>query len=251
MTILTEPTLSTDRVRPRAGRRAALAGTGFLACALPVVFTVNITRMLLVGELSEHRFHQLTGQGLLLFALWLGSLVPLLRAGWSGRRPAPLAGWLHVVFMATGVGCAVAAPGGGAPYLVGVIAVTGGLVWLALPLCPRLRLPVRIDPLLLPVALVAAAVCTPYVLDQVALQDAATGHHAQNPHFFDMAWLVCTLVLAVVAGAAVPAVRRLAVVGGAGLAWTGLIGVLLGADTPFTVVALVAGAAIALVAARR
>jgi hypothetical protein len=70
--------------RPGRARRTALAAAGFLACALPVVFTVNISRMLVVGELSDHRFHQLTGQGLLLFVLWLGGLVPLLRAGWSG-----------------------------------------------------------------------------------------------------------------------------------------------------------------------
>ena len=30
---------------------------------------------------------------------------------------------------------------------------------------------------------------------EIALQNAATGHHAQNPHFFDMAWLVTALVV--------------------------------------------------------
>ncbi|WP_296604757.1 hypothetical protein [Nocardioides sp.] len=218
------------RVRPGRWRRAGIAVAGLLACALPTMFTVNITRMLLVGELSEHRFHQLTGQGLLLFALWLGGLVPLLRAGWSGARPSATAGLLHVVFVVTGCVCSLAAPGGGAPFLTGVIAVTGALVWLAIPVRPRLRLEVRPHPLLTPVALAAAAVATPYVLDQVALQNAATGHHAQNPHFFDMAWLVSTLVVLGVAAAVLPAARVLAVLAGAGLAWTGSIGLVLDAD---------------------
>lgn len=252
MLIDTETTRpSPTALRPRRPRRAAVLAAGILACALPTVFTVTITRMLLVGELSEHRFHQLTGQGLVLLALWLGGLLPLLVAGWSGRRPPSSAGWLHVVFVTTGVVCAAAAPGGGAPSLMGVIAVTGALVWLALPLRPRLRLPVRVDPLLAPAALVAAAVGTPYVLDQVALQNAATGYHAQNPHFFDMAWLVTALVVLAVVAALLPALRRLGVVAGAGLAWTGAAGVLLGADTPFTVLALAVGVAVAAAAARR
>ena len=108
--VVTEPVR-----RPTRWRRGGLVAAGFLTCALPVMFTVNITRMLVTGELAEHRFHQLTCQGLLLFALWLGGLVPLLRAGWSGRRPSSAAGLLHLVFMAAGVVTAAAAPGGGAP----------------------------------------------------------------------------------------------------------------------------------------
>lgn len=207
--------------------------------------------MLLVGELSEHRFHQLTGQGLVLFALWLGGLVPLLRAGWSGRRPSSLAGLLHLTFVATGALCAAAAPGGGAPVLVAVIAVTGGLVWLALPLRPRLRLTLRVDPLLAPVAALAAAVSTPYVLDQIALQNAAVGHHAQNPHPFDMAWLVTALVVLGLLAALFPAVRRLGFVAGLGLAWTGAMGVLLDVDRPFTLLTLISGVGLLLVTARR
>ena len=146
----TSPSLSspTPVRRPTRLRRTGLVAAGFLTCALPVVFTVNITRMLVTGELAEHRFHQLTGQGLLLFALWLGGLVPLLRAGWSGRRPSSAAGLLHWSFMAAGVVTAAAAPGGGAPALVGIVVVFGALLWLALPVRPQLRLPVRVDPLL-------------------------------------------------------------------------------------------------------
>lgn len=38
--------------------------------------------MLLVGEPSEHRLHQLTGQGPVLFALWLDGLF-----GWYAQGP--------------------------------------------------------------------------------------------------------------------------------------------------------------------
>lgn len=237
--------------RPTRLRRTALAAAGVLTCALPVVFTISMTRMLVTGELAEHRFHQLTGQGLLLCALWLGGLVPLLRAGWSGRRPSSAAGLLHLTFMATGVAAAVAAPGGGAPALVGLVVFSGGLLWLALPVRPRLRLPVRVDPVLTPLALVTAAVATPYVLDQIALQNSATGLHADNPHYFDMAWMVTTLVVVAILGAVLPAVRRLALLGGVGLVWTGTMGVLLDSDRPWTLALLGLGVSLTIAAARR
>jgi hypothetical protein len=250
-TDISAPAVSASLRHPTRLRRTGLAAAGLLTCALPLVFTVNITRMLVTGELAEHRFHQLTCQGLLLFALWLGGLVPLVRAGWSGRRPSSAAGLLHLVFMAAGVITAMAAPGGGAPALVGLVVVTGAMLWLALPVRPQLRLPVGVDPLLTPFALVAAAVATPYVLDQIALQNAATGHHAENPHYFDMAWMVTTLVVVGILGAVVPAVRRLALVAGAGLVWTGAMGVLLATDRPWTVALLLLGVPMTVVAARR
>jgi hypothetical protein len=65
-----EPTIahpSTTRVaRPSRGRRAALAVVAVLTCVMPIVFTFNITRMLLTGVESNHQFHQATGQGLIL-----------------------------------------------------------------------------------------------------------------------------------------------------------------------------------------
>ncbi|PVG84155.1 hypothetical protein DDE18_00485 [Nocardioides gansuensis] len=241
----TVPVLEPVR-RPRALRRVAITASGILACAIPVVFTVTISVMLLTGTESSHRFHQLTGQGLILTSLWLGGLVPLLRAGWAGRRPSSAAGLLHLSFVLAGILCAVVTPGGGAPMLMVVIAVPGALVWLSIPQRPRLRLPVRVHPLLTPLALGAVAALTPYVLDQIALQDAATGYHADNPHHFDMAWLVCVLLASTVLGALLPAVRRLVVVGGAGLAALGTAGVALGADFPWTPVALASGAALIL-----
>src|SRR3954451_6731198 len=110
--------------RPGLLRRGAVAVSGFLALALPTVFTVNITRMLLTGVDPSHRFHQATGQGLILMALWLGALVPLVRAGWTGRRPSSTVAYRHLALIVCGAACAAAAPGGGAPYLVAVIAVT-------------------------------------------------------------------------------------------------------------------------------
>ena len=85
---------STPDLPPRAvgrGRRSLLVVSGLLACAVPAVFTANITRMLLTGVEPDHRFHQLTGQGEILFALWLLPILALLRAGWQGRRPGPAA----------------------------------------------------------------------------------------------------------------------------------------------------------------
>jgi hypothetical protein len=247
----TEPTVLSIPTPPGPLRRTAVGVTGFLACALPTVWTVNLTRLLVTGELSEHRYHQLTGQGLLLTTLWLLGVVPLVVAGWRGRPPSSAAGVLHLAFVGTGAACAVAASGGGAPALMVLIAVTGGLLWLALPARPRLRLPARIDPLLMPVALVTGAVCTPYVVDQIDLQNAATGHHAQNPHFFDMAWLVCVLVVVAVAAAALPAVRRLGVLAGAGFLCTGAAGLLLDVDRTWSALVVVAGAALALISLRR
>jgi hypothetical protein len=232
MTTLPAPTARPTEVdgstaRPGVRRRAALAATGFLTLAMPTVFTFNIARMLLTGVESDHRFHQATGQGLVLCAIWLGALVPLVRAGWSGRRPSTAAGSRLLAFVVCGAVCSVAAPGGGAPFLVGVIAVTGALLWWALPVKPVLRSAVQIDPVLAPVALLTAALFVPYAIDQIGLQNAATGYHAQNPHFFDMAWMVVTLVALAGISAVLPAVRTLmwwvagstVVVGAAGLAF--------------------------------
>lgn len=226
---VTRPSSTTAPARPGRGRRAALAVAGFLNCALPVIFTANVSRMLVTGVEPEHRFHQATGQGLLLFALWLGCLVPLLRAGWAGRRPSSRAGVLHMTFIATGAICAALAPGGGAPFLVGVIAVTGALLWAVLPVRPTLRMRAEVDPLLAPFGLVLAAFLLPYAADQITLQNAVTDpDHLQNPHLFDMAWLAAAIMVLGILSAFLPAVRGLGGwaagctlgLGAAGLAFT-------------------------------
>ena len=102
-----------------------------------------------------------------------------------------------------------AASGGGAPALVGLVVVTGALLWLALPVRPRLRLPVQVDPLLAPLALVAAAVRTPYVLDQIALQNAAPASTPRTRTTSTWRGWSASLVVLAILGAVVPAVRRL------------------------------------------
>ncbi|MGN6301762.1 MAG: hypothetical protein ACTHN8_11810 [Angustibacter sp.] len=212
--------------RPSRMRRAALAAAAFVACALPVVFTVNVTRMLLTGVDADHRFHQATGQGLVLFALWLGPLLGLVRAGWQGRRPGSALGWQHLLFVAIGLVCSAIAPGGGAPFLTGVIAVTGALLWVALPRRPRLKVAVQVHPVLAPVALVGAAALTPYAVSQLAAQnDVTAGYHAVNPHLFDMGWMALCLIGWALTAALSPVLRGLmtwfaacvGVVGAAGL----------------------------------
>ena len=205
---------------PSRRRRAALGVTGFLACALPVLWVVNLSRMVLVGELAEHRFHQLTGQGLLTAALWLAALLPLLRAGWRGERPGTATGLLHLAFVAVGLVLSVIAPQGGAFVLMAVIAATGALVWLALPLRPRLGT-LEVAPAPLAAALLLSAAVAPYAVDQIALQHVATGHHAENPHYFDMAWMLVTCAALGVLGSLVAGTRRL-------LAWSGVPVVLTG-----------------------
>ena len=211
-TPLTVPSTSTSseaptaRHRPSAVRRTFVVAASAVALVVPIVFTVNIGRMLLTGVETEHRFHQATGQGLVLFALWLGALIPLVVAGWRGEQPSTAAGMRHLTLLGVGGAAAAAAPGGGAPALMVVLTIPGALLWLALPRRPRLRGRIEVHPVLLPVALVVTAVLAPYAVDQVALQNAATGHHADNPHFFDMAWVSgIVMVLALLAGLIRPA----------------------------------------------
>ena len=244
-TLTPTSTSSTTAVKPPSRlRRTGVGLAAFLACALPVVFTANITRMLLTGVEPDHRFHQATGQGLILFALWIGALLPLVRAALSGRRPSTAAGLLHLAFAGSGVLCAALAPGGGAPFLVGVIVITGALLWLAMPLRPRLKVPVRVDLVLAPLALALAAFLTPYAIGQIALQNAATtGHHSQNPHLFDMAWLAVTLIALAALAALLPTARSL--VGWVAVSCLGLgvAGLAFGEGTTWSVVALAFGLA--------
>lgn len=245
-------TTATDGHRkPGRWRRAAVVVTGAMACLLPTVFTVNITRMLITGVEADHRFHQATGQGLVLTALWLGALIPLVRAGWSGRRPPVAAGLLHLSFVLVGALLAAFSPGGGAPILMAIIAVPGALLWAALPRRPRLRTRVQLDPLLTPAALFAAAVFTPFAIGQLDLQNAATGYHAQNPHYWDMAWMTITITVVALLGALLPAARRLAVWLAFGGLVTGTAGLAFGESTSWSLLVLTVGLVAGVAAAAR
>lgn len=234
----------TPSTTPTPVRRAAIVLVGVLNCALPTMFTLNITRMLLTGVHSDHRYHQATGQGEILFALWLVPIVLMLRAGWQGRRPGSVVALQHLTLIAAGIVTAAIAPGGGAPFLVAVISGTGVLLWAALPQRPRLRLPVRIDPVLAPVALLGSAVLIPYAIDQLGLQNAATtGYHSVNPHFFDQAWIAVTMTVMALLAALLPAARGMAGWAGAALTVLGTAGLVLGESAPVHAAVLALGLA--------
>lgn len=234
---------TTTQAAPSSVRRTGIAVAGVLAGLVPTVFGLNLTRMLLTGELADHQFHQLTGQGLILCALWIGGPLAIVRAGWTGRRPSTAAGLLHLSFALGGLVTAFFAPGGGLPLLMAPIVLTGLLVWAAVPLRPRLTGLVRqVDPVLTPIALLAAAFYTPYAVAQVGLQNVATGHHAQNPHFSDMAWTVVVLVVLAALGAVLPVARGLVAVTGAGSVVIGVGGLAFGEGTAWSLTALALGA---------
>jgi hypothetical protein len=219
--------LDRTTTRPSVLRRTAVVAAGVLACALPTIWTAGTVAELLTGAERDHLFHQFTGQGLLLGALWLGGLIPLLVAGWRGVRPGAGAAVLHLSVVAAAVVAAALAPGNGGLFVAALVAITGALVWAALPLRPRI-VPSGLDPVLAPSALAAAAFFVPFVLTEAGLQRGMHDEHAQFSHNFDMAWIGIALVLAAVAAATVPAARRLAVwamlgvavVGGARYAFT-------------------------------
>ena len=217
---LTTSVPAATTVRPRALRRVAIGATGFLACALPTMWGISTVTELVTGAERDHLFHQLTGQGLLLSALWLGALVPLVVAGWRGRRPSAAAGLASLaVPLAAGLAAALA-PGNGGAVVAGIATVTVALLWSALTLRPRTG-GLDVDPVLAPLALLTAALYAPFAVDQGALQRHAGDEHAAFSHYFDMAWVGGILVVLAVAAAVVPAARRLVL---AAMAGTVLIG---------------------------
>jgi hypothetical protein len=175
------------------------------------VWGISTVGELMTGAERDHLFHQLTGQGLLLSALWLGGLLPLVVAGWRGRRPSAAAGLAALAVPVAAVLAAVLAPGNGGVVVAGITAVTVGLLWTALPRRPRLG-GLDVDPVLAPVALLTAALYVPFVVDQGALQRHSGDEHAAFSHYFDMAWVGGILVVLAVAAAVVPAARRLVLV---------------------------------------
>ena len=127
------------RPRPSVGRRVAVGAAAFLSCTLPATFAVSITYQLAAGIEADHRFHQVTGQGLLLCAFWLGGLLPLVRAGWRGVAPSVGASLQSVAVAGTALLVAAFAPGAGGLALAVLCAVSTALLWVALPVRPRLQ----------------------------------------------------------------------------------------------------------------
>jgi len=234
-------------------RRAAVVGTGLLACLLPVSFGLSAAGMLVTGVEADHRFHQVTGQGVLLSALWLGALLPLVVAGLRGRRPSTSTALHHLAVVAAALVAGALAPGVGGALVAGYAAVTGALVWSALPVRPRLRgaFTRGLDLALVPLALLTAALVTPFALSEVDLQNALVDEHAEMAHYFDMAWVVLALLGLAVAAALAPAARALSVWASTGLLVTGAARYLLTDEVTWSASAVALGAAgLALVAAR-
>ena len=134
--------------------------------------------------------------------------------------------------------------------LMAVVTVPGVLLWAALPVRPRLRGPVGLDPVLAPVALLVTAALAPYAVDQLALQNATTtGYHSENPHLFDMAWVTTVLMVLAVLGAVVRPARGLVTWVGGGCTAIGAAGLLLGEPSAWSGAVLAVGL-LALVATR-
>jgi hypothetical protein len=238
---------------PSALRRIAVVVTGVLSAALPTAWGVSSVVQIVTGAERDHLFHQLTGQGVLLCALWLGAIIPLVVAGWRGRRPSPGAALAHVSVVVGAVLAAALAPGNGGVVMAAVLPLTGALLWLALPVRPRLAVD-GVDPVLAPLALATAAMFVPYVLAQAALQRAFADEHARMSHYFDMAWLGIIVVVLAVSAALVPAARRLAVVAAGATLAIGACRVLLTSDVAWSLTAVslgMVGIAVAVLRARR
>jgi hypothetical protein len=232
VTVTASPVLGTTPApaRPTRGRRTAVALTGALACLAPTVWSVAIVVQLATGTEADHRFHQVTGQGLLLCALWLAGLVPMVRAGWRGVAPSAATVAQAALFAGAGLAMGLLAPGAGALPVAVATVVTTAALWAALPVRPRMRgMLDQVDPVLAPVVLLAAALVTPFAAGEVELQHTSGDEHAHMAHYFDMAWVSVALVLVGGLAALAPAARRralwttggLVVIGAARTVFTG------------------------------
>jgi hypothetical protein len=189
--------------RRSAGRTLAMALAALLACAIPIVWGISTAVQLATGEEADHRFHQLTGQGLVLSAVWLSGLIPIIAAGWRRRRPDPGVVTQHLCLVAAAAVSGVLAPQGGGLFVAGLALVTSGLLWWALPVPVTLRNPTdRPDPLAAALAPLGSALLIAYAVAELGMQRTSGDEHARVAHYFDMSWLALTAALALLVGAA-------------------------------------------------
>jgi hypothetical protein len=192
--------------RPSWFRLVALAMTSFLTLALPVMWGATALLYLVTGVEADHRFHQIIGQGLVLSVLWLSGLVPIVVAGWRRRPPAPGVVIQHAAFVAATVLAGGYAPQNGGLVVAGIVLVTTGLLWWALPAPLPLRVRTdALDPLATPLALLAAALLVPYGLAEGGIQRTSHDEHAQMSHYFDMAWVAFAAAACMLSGHCSPA----------------------------------------------
>ncbi|WP_336923490.1 hypothetical protein [Aquipuribacter sp. SD81] len=238
--------------RPTVLRRAALVVTTALASLFAVVWGATTVAQLVTGRESDHLFHQVTGQGLLLSALWLGAVLPLTVAGWRGRAPSAAAVLHTVGFLLAAVTASAMAPVAGGPMVTGVAVVTVALLWWALPVRPHVRslraLRPALDPVAAPVVAVLGWLHVTFAVSESAVQRAMADEHATMAHNFDMAWVSLTVVLAGLAAVLVPGARRLLAVAGAGSVVIGASRFLITDDVWWSLAATACGAVALLLA---
>jgi hypothetical protein len=183
----------------RRGARIATAAALVIAGALPLVWSISAVAAFITGEDGgDHRFHDLTGVGVVLGILWLGAVLGLARGG--DRRPAALAQLLGIGVAAT----AATALASEAPVLP-VVVLVPGLVLLALRGDRAELRRLRLNPALAALALAAAVPLVPYAVGQGHLQAVSHDPHAALEHYFDMAWIA--LAMPITAGIAALGIR--------------------------------------------
>jgi hypothetical protein len=189
-------TQTTRRSRgARAGRAVALVVAG----ALPLVWSIAAVVAFVGGDDGgEHRFHDLTGVGVVLGVLWLGAVLGLARRG--DRRPAALAQLLGI-----GVAATVATALAGESPVLPVIVLLPGLVLLALRADRAELRRLRPSPAIAALTIAAAVPLIPYAVGQAHLQAATHDAHASLEHYFDMAWIA--LAMPITAGVAALGIR--------------------------------------------
>jgi hypothetical protein len=209
-----DPSSNPSRLR-LLGFRVALVFAGLL----PLMWGVSSVQGALGG--GTHLVHDLVAAGVVLSMLWLAPLVAMWRP-W--RFPPALL--CYLVFVFAGVIAAVLSSSN--VEVAVILALQAGLVTLAHPARrAAMRGSVVISPLLMPVALLAAAGLARYAVAEAALQ-ASGDSHAIVAHYFDQAWYALAVALLGVLAALRGDVRRFAgMASGLALAAFGVVSVAL------------------------
>ena len=209
-------TIHTPPKRRRAARIATAISLA-AAAALPLTWGIAAAASFISGDDGGmHRFHDLTGTGIVLAILWLGAVARLARG--SDRHPAALLQLLSVPLTAA----AATVLSGESPVVPVVVAVPA-LALLALHGDRAALRVIRPNAAVAALAVGAAVPLTLYAVGQGHTQSVSTDAHAQMEHYFDMAW-IALLIPATTAVAAL-GVRGWRWAAGCAAAGAGLLGV--------------------------